>query len=99
MLLVAMMALIITPASAVIDMDADGMSDIWERLFETSPGEFTDPDGDPDQDGYNNGAESIAGMDPHDKDDHPKLDLHMTPAGLEATWIEQAGKLKPAVTY
>lgn len=50
-----------TPAWAGLDLDRDGMCDIWAGVHGIAV-----PAEDPDGDGFDNLAESIAGTDPHD---------------------------------
>ena len=73
-----------------IDLDNDGMSDVWERLYD--PNDALLPDGDADADGFTNLFESLAGTDPHDADDFLQLHLEPVDGGLEISWDEQLGK-------
>jgi len=53
---------------AILDINTNGLSDIWEKSFNNDqlyPGTF-DPQADPDGDGWNNVMEAIAGTDPDD---------------------------------
>ena len=79
-------------ASALIDQDGDGMSDIWEYLYEASPGDLM-PSEDPDGDGFDNLTESVAGTDPYDAESFLGLDHRLLLEGLELTWNEQSGKI------
>jgi hypothetical protein len=56
-------ALQIAVTSAFVDTDADGISDVWIRLYGAAE---LDADGDEDGDGISNAAESISGTDPFD---------------------------------
>jgi hypothetical protein len=67
--LIVLFAILILPARAQIDTNSNGLSDVWERLFNN--GELFDPQNpdhasgaDPDGDGWSNLKESIAGTDP-----------------------------------
>ena len=54
------------PASAILDENHNGLSDVWERdfnggnLFESMTAEA-----DPDQPGWTNAEEAVAGTDPY----------------------------------
>lgn len=56
-------------AWALLDENQNGLSDVWEAIY---GGPF-DPHGDPDGDSFPNWAESIAGTDPTDPADYPRL--------------------------
>ncbi len=59
----------VLPARAMLDENANGLSDVWEAAF----GEGRDPDLDEDGDGFDNRDESIAGTDPMDLASCPVL--------------------------
>ena len=52
-----MLLLCISPLWAMVDENANGVSDVWEAMY----GEMTDPTGDPDADGFSNAEEAAAG--------------------------------------
>lgn len=54
--------------AAMIDLNHNGMSDIWEYLFGATG---LDPQADADNDGYTNLQESLAGTDPFDPSSYP----------------------------
>ncbi|MCP4849767.1 MAG: hypothetical protein GY899_17655, partial [Verrucomicrobiaceae bacterium] len=58
---ILLLAPIITPVSAAIDQNGDGLDDIWQEAFGA---QGLDKDKDTDGDGASNLAESIAGTDP-----------------------------------
>ena len=91
-------------ASALVDDDSDGMSDLWEALHGFS---ITDngtlvpaqsPSADPDGDGVNNLSESIAGTNPlsgygADGILRGKLSASTTvPGNFDLAWSQLAGK-------
>jgi len=54
------------PASAILDTNNNGLSDVWERIYNNGdlfPSSF-DPLGDDDSDGWTNAEEAVAGTDP-----------------------------------
>ncbi|MBB5350962.1 hypothetical protein HNR46_001196 [Haloferula luteola] len=59
----------ITPAHAILDTNANGLSDLWEKyynsgqLFPSATGDFA-PTADPDHDGWTHLDEALAGTDP-----------------------------------
>ena len=87
LLLPALIAALATPAHALIDTDTDGLGDIWENIhgFHIGPNPPANqaPTADPDGDGFTNLKESLAGTDPLDREDFPKLAFAQTPAVYE----------------
>ena len=66
-------AVMIVPAhvrARTIDLNVNGMSDIWELIYGASG---LDPNGDADGDGVSNGLEAIAGTNPFDSTSVPKI--------------------------
>lgn len=57
--------------AVVLDADADGLPDEWERKFGLSPSDPNDADADADADGFTNAEEFAANTDPTDRNDHP----------------------------
>jgi uncharacterized protein (DUF1800 family) len=53
-----------------IDLNANGMSDIWEQLYGATA---LDPNADTDGDGVPNILEALAGTDPFDSNSFPKI--------------------------
>ena len=53
-----------------IDLNGNGMSDIWELIYNAGS---LNPNGDADGDGVSNVAESIAGTNPFDSNSVPKI--------------------------
>lgn len=62
MLALGVVWLLSPSAFALVDSDADGMSDVWERKYNA---ESASPHADDDGDGQNNLEESLAGTDPY----------------------------------
>lgn len=69
----AIIAVLITPAHAVIDTNSNGLSDLWEKAYNadtlfspTNPDH--NPEEDPDGDGWTNLVESTAGTNPFSAD-------------------------------
>jgi Protein of unknown function (DUF1800)/PA14 domain/CHRD domain/Bacterial TSP3 repeat len=54
----------------MIDLNGNGMSDVWEQLYGASA---LDPNADTDGDGVPNRLESLAGTDPFDPNSIPKI--------------------------
>ena len=64
LLLIAALAMfVVAPAQAIVDLDGDGMSDVWQQAFGAVG---INPNGDDDGDGQTNFAESVAGTNPFD---------------------------------
>jgi uncharacterized protein DUF1800/PA14 domain-containing protein/putative Ig domain-containing protein/CHRD domain-containing protein/thrombospondin type 3 repeat protein len=57
-------------ASAIIDSNANGMSDVWEQLHNAMG---IDPNLDSDGDGFPNIMECLAGTDPFNANSYPKI--------------------------
>ena len=71
--LATLLAVMTTPGRAhaqKIDLDSNGMSDIWELVY---GGSGLDPNGDADGDGVLNGLESVAGTNPFDLSSAPRI--------------------------
>lgn len=71
--LAVLLALLIAPGRVLartIDLNGNGMSDIWELIY--GAGGLA-PNGDADGDGMSNAAESIAGTNPFDSNSVPKI--------------------------
>ena len=71
--LVLLLATLLAPGLAParsIDLNGNGMSDIWELIYGASN---LDPNGDADGDGASNLLESIAGTNPFDSNSVPKI--------------------------
>ena len=62
----------------MIDRNGDGMSDVWEWLYNANG---VSPTADPDGDGFSNLQESIAGTDPFNPNSFP----HITYTGFAGT--------------
>lgn len=77
-------------AQQQIDLDSDGMGDVWEQFFNATS---LKPDGDEDFDGYNNLDESRAGTDPFDADSALGFsDFDASGGERKLTWPSVAGK-------
>jgi uncharacterized protein (DUF1800 family) len=65
-------------SSGKIDLNANGLSDLWEMLYNETP---LMPDADDDGDGFTNRQEAIAGTHPRDPQSRPlhALANHATP--------------------
>lgn len=82
----------LTSSLSGIDLDMDGLSDVWEQQYGAENLLAGD---DTDGDGYSNLSESTAGTDPFDSNHHPKLEVSgLDPDSLPLvfTFPTQAGK-------
>jgi uncharacterized protein (DUF1800 family) len=60
----------VTRASAILDVNSNGISDVWEQLHNAVG---VDPNLDSDGDGFPNSLEALAGTDPFDSKSYPKI--------------------------
>ncbi len=92
-LLVACLALAGTGRiyAQMIDLNGDGMSDIWEWIYGANG---VDPNADPDGDGVINRLEAIAGTNPFDSNSVPKISsvIYNTNATFSVTFSNVLGK-------
>src|SRR5216117_1689184 len=70
-----------TARAQKIDLNANGMSDVWELLFGAAG---LAPNADADGDGVSNALESLAGTDPFDSNSVPRLSF-TTPSSTNFT--------------
>ncbi len=88
----ALGALLAAPlaASAAVDLNGNGLSDIWEIIYAASG---LAPADDADGDGFTNAAEARAGTNPFDASSHPRVDLGLLfPSVARLTWESFPGK-------
>src|SRR5437016_826406 len=79
---VALAALLLGPGAVqaqMVDLNTNGMSDIWELLFNASG--FA-PNADADADGASNRAEATAGTDPSDPNSVAKISTFGSAGGI-----------------
>ena len=79
-------------AFALVDTDADGMSDVWEQLYNA---EAVDPAADDDSDGMTALEESLAGTDPY----LSTSKLNITASQYHSNAIMLAWKSEKGVIY
>lgn len=74
-------------AMAMIDLDVNGMSDVWERKYQMVD---ADPAADPDGDNQDNLAESLAGTNPNDDQSYLRItEVKNRASGLFVSWQSQ----------
>lgn len=90
--LVSLYSVLTVSTSAIVDLNLNGLSDIWEQLY----GQHSlVPENDDDGDGYTNLQESRAGTDPLDPADSPSIVVQRLPAGddsFEITFNTKLGR-------
>jgi uncharacterized protein (DUF1800 family) len=89
LLCLGLFALGASSARAVLDTNANQLSDVWEAVHGASG---LSAAGDADGDGMSNADEAIAGTDPLDPFSHPRLDLAAAGGMLTPAWSGFAGK-------
>ncbi|MBC8039023.1 MAG: DUF1800 family protein, partial [Opitutaceae bacterium] len=79
-----------SPLFAIIDRDANQLSDVWQLKFSTG---LLDPNLDADGDGLTNRQESILGLNPLDATSrfNPPVDFSV-PGSVSASWNGETGK-------
>jgi uncharacterized protein (DUF1800 family) len=86
-------------AAQMIDLNHNGMSDVWEQLYGASG---LAPNGDADGDGASNLQEAVAGTNPFDSQSYPHISQgYYSPSGFSVTVPCALGKryqLKSAAT-
>jgi hypothetical protein len=89
----------------VTDTDGDGLPDVWETQNHLNPNDSTGdngPNGDPDQDGFTNLQEYLAGTDPQNPNSLLRI-TQLSSGGQIVSWQSVPGKnyqvyATPAVT-
>lgn len=85
---IAFLLLMSMPSSAILDIDQDGMSDIWEEKYGAVD---LLPDGDADQDGETNLEESLAGTNPFNPASRFSVRIIGFPETLALNWSSSPG--------
>jgi len=80
------------PAPAqMIDLNNNGMSDVWEWTYNAYG---ASPTADPDQDGFSNLQEAIAGTNPYDSNSYPRIAFEFySPTNFSVVVPSALGKL------
>ena len=77
-------------AHAALDLDHDGLGDVWQLKF---PGAAITPGEDADGDGQNNQDEATSGTDPYTAEDVIRItQVQKNEAGTAITWPSRRGK-------
>ncbi len=70
LIVVCLFAGIFNGAAQMIDLNGNGISDIWEWMYNAYG---IDPQADPDSDGFSNLQEALAGTNPFDSNSYPHI--------------------------
>ncbi|MFP6905178.1 MAG: DUF1800 family protein [Verrucomicrobiota bacterium] len=84
-----MLLLMAPPCRAIIDLDNDGLDDIWEAFY--GAGALTEG-ADEDQDGRSNREECVAGTNPFDSNDVHRASIERLCGELHLSSQTEAGK-------
>jgi uncharacterized protein (DUF1800 family) len=75
----------------MIDLNGNGMSDIWEWLYNANG---LAPNADSDGDGFSNLQEALAGTNPYNSNSYPRIPIVLaSPAGFSVTLPAAPGKV------
>ena len=77
-------------SNAIVDLDSDGMSDVWERKYNA---ENAAPDIDYDKDGMSTLDESVAGTDPFDANSILRLRANQSNFSFSSESSNNEGKI------
>jgi len=81
----------ILPGYAMVDLNGNGMSDIWELIYSATN---LDPNADTDGDGFSNLQEATAGTNPFDSNSYPHItSFGTTPTNFSVTLPCTLGKV------
>ena len=75
---------------AALDTNANQLSDVWEALHGVAAG--MSGAADADGDGFDNAQEAVAGTDPFDRFDQPRIELSASGGLLVPSWAGLPGK-------
>lgn len=88
--IIAALSLCSWPVLAAVDLNNDGVGDLWALKFNAVGAAASD---DLDGDGKTNASEAIAGTDPHDSTSRLEItSITMDVDGVHLTWLSVAGK-------
>ena len=89
LLLLGIVTGLMTNVSAMLDLDGDHASELWQLSYPEIGSELDDPDGD----GVNNLNEEIAGTNPLDASDYLKIEnITLASTGVFVSWSGVGGK-------
>ena len=89
LLLLGIVTGLMTNVSAMLDLDGDHASELWQLSYPEIGSDLDDPDGD----GVNNLNEEIAGTNPLDASDYLKIEnITLASTGVFVSWSGVGGK-------